>query len=116
MLLAGLIGFAAGMILVRAGAAPLAGFVLIGLMAGLPAGPIMGLAAASLRAETRAAGMGLFYTLFYIMAVASPWAAGRLAAAAGSATSTFDAGIVMLAVCVALLAVYRGITLTGRAS
>lgn len=114
VLLAGLIGFAAGMVLVRAGAAPLAGFVLIGLMAGLPAGPIMGLAAAALRPETRAAGLGLFYTLFYFVAVAAPWAAGRLAAATGSAAATFDAGTAMLAVCVALLVAYRAILARPR--
>ena len=109
VLLVGLIGFAAGMVAVRAGAAPLAGLVLIGFGAGLPAGPIMSLAAASLRPETRAAGMGLFYTIFYAVAVAAPWVAGRLATAAGSAVATFDAGIAMLGVCVALLWVYRTI-------
>jgi MFS family permease len=114
VLLVGLLGFAAGLAAVRAGAAPLAGFVLIGLAGGLPAGPIMSLPAAVLRPETRAAGMGLFYTLYYAVMLIAPWVAGRLAATADSAAATFDAGVAMLAACVALLWAFRAILARRR--
>jgi len=39
--------------------------VLIGLISGHPAGPIVSLPARVLAPETRAIGMGVFYTLFY---------------------------------------------------
>jgi MFS family permease len=107
VLLAGLAGFAAGLVAVRAGGMPLAGFALIGALAGLSAGPIMSLPAAVLRPDTRAAGMGLFYTVFYAIMLAAPWLGGRLAAAAGSAAAAFDAGVAMLGACAILLAAFR---------
>jgi MFS family permease len=115
LIVAGLVGFAAGLVAVRADAAPLAGIVLIGLMGGLPAGPIMSLAAAALRPETRATGMGLFYTLFYVVALAAPWLAGRLATAAGTAAAAFDMGVAMLLACVPLLMMFRAIVARGAA-
>lgn len=107
VLLAGLLGFAAGLAAVRAGLPPLLGFALIGFAAGLPAGPIMALPSTVLRPETRAAGIGLFYTLYYVVMLAAPWLAGRLAAKAGTAAAAFDLGVAMLAACVALLWAFR---------
>jgi MFS family permease len=75
-------------------------FAVLGLVSGLSAGPIMSLPARVLGAETRAAGMGVFFTLFYGMAVLGPIVAGWAAARAGSAAIAFDAGAIMLAGCV----------------
>ncbi len=52
--------------------------------------------------ETRAVGMGLFFTLFYVFVVLAPWVAGHLANAAGTARVTFDFGALMLVACCAL--------------
>jgi MFS family permease len=57
--------------------------VLIGLIGGHPAGPIMSLTARVLVPETRAIGMGVFYTLFYAAMMLGPAVAGRLAKSAG---------------------------------
>jgi MFS family permease len=74
-------------------------FILLGLIAGLPAGPIMSLPATVLSPPNRAIGMGLFFTLFNLIVVIAPLAAGSLAASIGSASVTFDTGAVMLALC-----------------
>jgi MFS family permease len=116
LIVAGLLGFVAGLVAVRTDAAPLAGILLIGVLGGLPAGPMMSLAAAALRPETRAAGMGLFYTLFYVVALAAPWLAGRLATAAGTAAAAFDMGVAMLLACVPLLMMFRAIVARGDAT
>jgi MFS family permease len=71
----------------------------LGLASGLSAGPIMSLPAGVLGAETRAAGMGIFFTIFYLMVVLGPIAAGWAAATAGSSAVTFDLGALMLGGC-----------------
>ncbi|EJN10452.1 arabinose efflux permease family protein [Bradyrhizobium sp. YR681] len=65
--------------------------VLIGLVGGFPAGPIMSLASRVLVPETRAIGMGVFYTLFYAAMMAGPAVAGRLAKSAGTAPRSTSA-------------------------
>jgi MFS family permease len=107
VLLIGLVGFALGLMAVRAGVEPLLAFLLVGIAAGLPAGPIMSLPATALRPETRAAGMGLFFTIHYVAMVTGPYLAGGIAAAAGTAAVTFDVGVVLLGACVALLWAFR---------
>ncbi|MDI3562303.1 CynX/NimT family MFS transporter [Bradyrhizobium sp. Arg816] len=73
--------------------------VLIGLIGGVPAGPIMSLAARVLSPETRSIGMGVFYTLFYAAMMVGPAAAGRLAKSAGSAAVAFDLGALTVLAC-----------------
>ncbi|MET4086417.1 MFS transporter [Bradyrhizobium sp. S3.5.5] len=62
------------------------------LIGGHPAGPIMSLAARVLAPETRAIGMGVFYTLFYAAMMLGPAVAGRLAKSAGTAAVALDLG------------------------
>ena len=58
--------------------------------------------------ETRAAGMGVFFTVFYVMQVAGPWLAGSIAAAAGTASVSFYLGAFFLcAACVVLFIFWR---------
>jgi MFS family permease len=68
----------------------------LGFVCGLPAGAIMGLPSRVLLPTTRAAGMGLFFTMAYIGMFAAPAIAGRAAAATGSASTAFDCGAAML--------------------
>jgi MFS family permease len=81
-------------------------FIFLGLIAGLPAGPIMSLPATVLSPPNRAIGMGLFFTLFYLIVVIAPLAAGSIAASIGSASVTFETGAVMLAVCCLCLFIF----------
>ena len=60
-------------------------FVLIGLASGLSAGPIMTMPADVLPPETRAIGMGLFFTIYYLLMFAGPALLGLWADAAGDA-------------------------------
>lgn len=99
-------GFALSILLLCIGArtdAVVVTFLLLGLVAGLPAGPIMSLPSRVLGPDTRAAGMGLYFMMFYVMTVVGPVIAGSLAAWAGTSRATFDFGVAMLVACFALL-------------
>jgi MFS family permease len=77
--------------------------VALGMVFGLPAGPMMSLPARVLRPETRAIGMGIFYTLYYGTMMLGPAVGGALAKWTGSAAITLDFGAVLLLVCPVLL-------------
>jgi MFS family permease len=83
--------------------------VLIGLFGGLPAGPIMSLAARVLAPETRAIGMGGFYTLFYAAMMLGPAVAGRLAKSAGTAAVALDLGALTVLACPPLMWLFERI-------
>ncbi|MCK1362996.1 MFS transporter [Bradyrhizobium sp. 62] len=83
--------------------------VLIGLFGGLPAGPIMSLAARVLGLETRAIGMGVFYTLFYAAMMLGPAIAGRLAKSAGTAAVALDLGALTVLACPPLMWLFERI-------
>jgi hypothetical protein len=74
-------------------------FVALGLVGGLSAGPIMSLPVRILAPQLRAAGMGIYFTLFYLFVVLAPIVAGILAGRAGTAAVAFDFGAFMLALC-----------------
>src|SRR5690606_6414068 len=65
-------------------------------MGGLSAGPIMSLPARVLEPGTRATGMGLFFSVFYVAVVAAPIVAGWIATAVGTSRAAFDFGAAML--------------------
>jgi uncharacterized membrane protein len=81
-------------------------FVALGLLGGLAAGPIMSLPSRVLKPETRALGMGLFFTVFYMIQASAPWIAGAASSSTGSAAAAFDAGVVFLAITVGLVALF----------
>jgi len=82
----------------------------LGLIGGLPAGPMLSLPARVLRAETRAIGMGLFYTLYYATMMVGPVIGGACAKWTGSASAAFDFGALVLVACPLLLWVFNRIT------
>ncbi len=102
VLLAGCLGFAVLLVLAARTQAVIPAFIALGLVSGIAAGPIMSLPVRVLPPETRAVGMGLFFTLFYVFVVLAPWVAGHLANAAGTARVTFDFGALMLVACCVL--------------
>ena len=83
--------------------------VLIGLIGGHPAGPIMSLAARVLAPETRAIGMGVFFTLFYAAMMLGPAVAGRLAKSAGTAAVALDLGALTVLACPPLMWLFERI-------
>jgi MFS family permease len=83
--------------------------VLIGLFGGFPAGPIMSLTARVLVPETRAIGMGVFYTLFYAAMMLGPAVAGRLAKSAGTAAVALDLGALTVLACPPLMWLFERI-------
>ncbi|MFT4120122.1 MFS transporter [Bradyrhizobium sp.] len=83
--------------------------VLIGLIGGHPAGPIVSLPARVLAPETRAIGMGAFYTIFYGAMMLGPAVAGRLAKSAGSAAAALDVGALAVLACLPLMWLFERI-------
>jgi predicted MFS family arabinose efflux permease len=49
--------------------------------------------------KTRAVGMGIFYTLFYLAVVVAPWIGGYVVNITGNSRITFDLGAAMLLAC-----------------
>jgi MFS family permease len=103
MLVAGSILFAALMVVFAHSGAVIAAVIAIGVVSGQPAGPIMSLPARVLEPATRALGMGLFYTVYYVAMMVGPMIAGAAAKGTGSAAAAFDFGALMLVVCPVLL-------------
>jgi len=89
---AGCVLFAGALIVAARTEAVIASFVVLGIVCGVPAGPIMSLPARVLGPETRSVGMGIYFTVFYVGMFAAPVAAGWLAARLGGAASAVDFG------------------------
>jgi MFS family permease len=83
--------------------------IALGLLATLPAGPMMSLPAWVLSPETRGLGMGIFYTLYYAMMMLGPVVAGACAKWTGSAAAAFDFGAAVVLACPLLLWAFRRI-------
>jgi MFS family permease len=81
--------------------------VVLGLICGLPAGPIMSLPARALKPETRAVGMGIFYVLYYATMMLGPIIAGAAAKWTGHVASAFDFGAAVLLACPLLFWVFN---------
>ena len=95
-IVAGCLAFSALLVVATRLDAMLLIFVALGIVAGLPAGAIMSLPARILGPGTRAIGMGIYFTVFYIGMVAGPLLGGAIAGWLGTAASTFDFGAVLL--------------------
>jgi hypothetical protein len=87
--------------------------IALGLVSGLPAGPIMSLPAGVLRPQTRAIGMGLFFTIFYGCMMLGPVVGGACAKWAGTAAAAFDFGAVMILACPLILLAFNRIIATA---
>jgi len=101
---AGLVLAAGSIVLMAAGVAPLAVFAVVALVVGLPAGPIMALPAQALRAESRASGMGVFYTCYYAAMAVLPGLAGMARDLADSPAAPVLAAAAMMLAALASLA------------
>lgn len=103
VLVASSVAFAVAMIALPRNDAVIPIVIALGLVSGQPAGPILSLPARVLKPETRAIGMGIFYTLYYATMMLAPAVAGVCAKWTGSAASTFDFGAAVLLTCPVLL-------------
>jgi MFS family permease len=107
VLVLGLLGFAGCFLLALQPGNPLIAFTLLGLTLGIAAGPIMALPSRVLLPGTRALGMGLFFTLYYVVMVSAPAVAGAVAEATGDSAATFWLGILFLVLCLAFFEAFR---------
>jgi MFS family permease len=81
--------------------------IAIGAISALPSGPILALPARVLSPATRAIGMGIFYTMYYVTMMLGPPIAGVAAKWTGSAAAALDFGALMLVMCPVLLWVFN---------
>jgi hypothetical protein len=105
--------FAALMLVLSHSGAVISTVIALGLLTGLPAGPLMSLPARVLRPETRGLGMGIFYTVYYATMMLGPVVAGACAKSAGSAAAAFDFGAAVILACPLLLWGFRRVPATG---
>jgi predicted MFS family arabinose efflux permease len=106
LMLGGIAAWGIGLLLVPS-VEPLPPLLVIGVVSGLPVGVIMSLPAEVLRPESRAAGMGLFYTFLYIGHTGLPPLAGRIQdAIGGTAASLYFAAALVFAI-IPIFAVFR---------
>ena len=97
ILVVGCIVFAILMVIFPRSSAVIPIVIALGLVSGLPAGPIMSLPARVLQPATRAIGMGIFYTVYYAAMMLGPVIGGAAAKWTGSAGAAFDIGAVSAA-------------------
>ena len=77
--------------------AGLASSVLFGLVGFAPAGLIMALAGEAMRPEQRAFGMGVFFTIYYAIMLATPTAAGAILDTTGQAQGPIWLAMILFA-------------------
>jgi MFS family permease len=100
-------GWCAMLVGLTTGTVPLLWIVAAGLVGGLPAGGFVSLPAEILRPQSRGAGMGVFYTIYYLGCAVLPPVAGLLYDATGSARPTLWFAAAVAFACVPALAAFR---------
>jgi MFS family permease len=102
-----IVAWCATLLFIAAGSAPLPWLVLGGLVGGIPAAALVSTAGEFLRAESRAAGMGVFYTVYYLGCAVLPALAGALYDASGGQAALWMAAITGFLAAAALFAFRR---------
>ncbi|WP_245310059.1 CynX/NimT family MFS transporter [Bradyrhizobium jicamae] len=114
VLVTGCVLFALLMLMLPRSAAVIPIVIAIGAISALPAGPIMSLPARVLQLQTRAIGMGIFFTVFFVVMMLGPAIGGAIAKWTGSAAGAFDVGTAALLACLVLLWGYNRIVLMNQ--
>ena len=99
----------ATLLLIAAGSAPLPWLVIGGVLGGIPAAAFVSLPGEFLRPESRSAGMGIFYTIYYAGCAVLPTLAGALYDASGGQAALWMATGLALGAALTL-AVFRHAT------
>jgi predicted MFS family arabinose efflux permease len=81
--------------------------IALGMLGGLAAGPILSLPLRVLEPDTRAIGMGVFFSISYMGLVLGPTLGGTYATWAGSAGAAFDLGAAVLLICPVILWMFQ---------
>ena len=89
--------------------APVTCFVVIAIAAGLPAGLIMALPVEVLRPQSRATGMGVYFTCYYAGMALLPTLAGMLRDSMGSASAPVFFASAMMVSALVLLGLFRAL-------
>jgi hypothetical protein len=76
----------------------------------------MSLPARVLQPQTRAIGMGVFYTVYYAVMALGPLIAGAAAKWTGTAASAFDFGALMVLTCPLLVWAFNAIAAARKSS
>jgi predicted MFS family arabinose efflux permease len=109
------LGMVAALVATSAGAPPWLTLPAFGLLAAPPSSLIMAFAGRALSAESRAFGMGVHYTLFYLGLALLPPFAGFVRDLTGAPAAPLLTAALFLAVCLTALAVYSA-SMRQRAS
>jgi predicted MFS family arabinose efflux permease len=88
--------------------------VALAIFIGLPAGSIMSLPPRVLAPATRAIGMGIFFTIYYIAMMLGPVIGGAFAKWTGSSAAALDFAALVLVICPLLLWVFNAIAARAR--
>ena len=106
----------ASVLLLASEFAPLLWIVAGGLIAGIPASAYVNLPAEFLRPESRAAGMGVFFTVYYVGCALLPGLAGFFSDLVGSTRATLWLAAVLAFICVPTLMAFRRLIRAPRAA
>ncbi|HEX2114447.1 MAG TPA: MFS transporter [Alphaproteobacteria bacterium] len=98
VLATGLAGFAGALIIAARVDIVLPAFISLGILSGVACGPIMALPSQVLTPNTRAVGMGIFYTVYYALQIACPSLVGAIADMFGHSYVALDIGAAFLLV------------------
>lgn len=105
--LVGTVALVAGMLGATLSGWPVAFAVLLGVGGSIQPGVIMAVSTLSARAENRAVGMGLFYTIYYLGGTVAPALCGAVADAAGRPEGGLLAAAAMSVLAVPLYVLHR---------
>jgi predicted MFS family arabinose efflux permease len=108
-LVACLLGASAILVVLISGSWPRSSLVLLGVIAGIPAGALMSLSAEAVRRENRGPGLGIFYTWYYLGMTLVPGIAGALRDATGRASAPVLLAALLMAVVVACVLLLRAL-------
>ncbi|MCZ6558764.1 MAG: MFS transporter [SAR324 cluster bacterium] len=113
LIIVGCLGTALGVGYLTQSAAPVWLVVAIGMMMGLPAGPIMTLPGEVLAPERRGVGLGIYFTWYYIGMAVFPPVAGAIQDATGGAGTSLLFAAALMAFTILMLGLFQAVKAGG---
>lgn len=89
-------------------------FGVAGFIIGLAPGPIVSMPSAILSQQARAFGMGVYFSIYYVLMMIAPPLAGAIADRLGNADVTFVLATIMMAAAILALGVFRRTAIAVR--
>jgi MFS family permease len=106
-LVALLLGSSATLVVIAGGTWPQASLIVLGIIAGIPAGALLALSAEAVSRENRGPGLGIYFTWYYLGMTLVPGIAGALRDASGSAKSPLLLAALLMVIVVACVLLLR---------